>query len=263
MASEEAVTLLLSEVRKLREGQEAMRSAQEETSHKLARSSGRRDAYSFKRKGNENQFRFNQDVEDAFAEVSAGLKKVNPDQLNERGKLGLEKAMEAAEGGTSLIAHRQKLLKLADRSEWGWAVVEEYVEDDLAENSGDEKRMERAELAAGRKIARKRKADGLGRGRSYGRDGNSVVQPMGRGQLQLPLAPPTARPRVAGAAGAAFSCFTCGEPGHMRRECPKRSASTIVYPLNSDILAAGRNMCVDANKGVGAEFIASQGVGNS
>ena len=33
MASEEAVALLLSEVRKLREGQEAMRSAQEETSH--------------------------------------------------------------------------------------------------------------------------------------------------------------------------------------------------------------------------------------
>ena len=94
MASEEAVALLLSKVRKLCEGQEAMRSAQEDTSQKLARSSGCWDAYSFKRKGNENRFHFNQEVEDAFAEVSAGFKKVNPDLLYERGKLGLQKAME-------------------------------------------------------------------------------------------------------------------------------------------------------------------------
>ena len=125
MATEEAVALLLSEVRKLRDGQEAMRSAHEETSQKLARSSGRRDPYTFKRKANENQFCSNQDVEVAFAEVSAGLKKVIPDDLGERGKLGLQKAMSAAEEGTSLIARRQKLLKLADRSEWGWAVMEE------------------------------------------------------------------------------------------------------------------------------------------
>ena len=179
MATEEAVALLLSEVRKLRDGQEAMRSAQEEASQKLARFSGRRDPYTFRRKGNENQFHFNQDVEDAFAEVSTGLQKVNA----ERGKLGLQKAMSAAQEGMSLIARRQKLLKLADRSEWGWAVVDEYVEDDLADVSGDEKRMERAELAAGRKIARKRKAEGLGRGRRYGRGDGSALQPVGEGQL--------------------------------------------------------------------------------
>ena len=125
MTTEEAVALLLSQMRKLRDGQEAMRSAQEETSQKLARSSGRRDPYTFKRKANKNQFCFNQDVEVAFAEVSARLKKVNPDDLGERGKLGLQKAMSAAEEGTSLLARRQKLLKLADRSEWGWAVMEE------------------------------------------------------------------------------------------------------------------------------------------
>ena len=63
------------------------------------------------------------------------------------------------EGVTSLIAQRQKLLKLADRSEWGWAVVEEFVEDDLADDSGDEKRMERAELAAGRSLRSVRQRD--------------------------------------------------------------------------------------------------------
>ena len=39
--------------------------------------------------------------------------------------------------------------------------MEEYIEDDLADDSGDEKRMEHVELAAGRKAAWKRKAKGL------------------------------------------------------------------------------------------------------
>ena len=141
--------------------------------------------------------------------LSAGLKKVNADDQGERGKLGLQKAKSAAEEGMSLIARRQKLLKLADRSEWGWAVVEEYVEDDLAEDSGDVKRIERAELAAGRKIARKRKAEGLGRGRGYGRGDSGALQPVGRRQLQQPLAPPVVRSHLTGAAVSTVSCFTC------------------------------------------------------
>ena len=35
---------------------------------------------------------------------------------------------------------RQKKIRIADRSENGWATVKEYEEDELAENSDDEKR---------------------------------------------------------------------------------------------------------------------------
>ena len=42
---------------------------------------------------------------------------------------------------------RQKLIKIADRSEFGWHTVEEYLEDELA----DEKRLGRAEGRAKRK----------------------------------------------------------------------------------------------------------------
>ena len=42
-------------------------------------------------------------------------------------------------------------LGIADRSEYGWATVEEYLDDELADNSDDEKRMYKAELRAGRK----------------------------------------------------------------------------------------------------------------
>ena len=39
----------------------------------------------------------------------------------------------------------QKLIKLADWSEYGWRTVEEYEEDDLAKDSDDEKRIGKAE----------------------------------------------------------------------------------------------------------------------
>ena len=41
---------------------------------------------------------------------------------------------------------------MADRSEHGWATVKEYLEDELADNSDDEKRMQKAEFRAGRKL---------------------------------------------------------------------------------------------------------------
>ena len=64
----------------------------------------------------------------------------------------IEKAETALQEGEQCIAERQMLLRIADRSEDGWGTVEEYQEDELAENSGDEKRLFRAEQRAGRKI---------------------------------------------------------------------------------------------------------------
>ena len=45
------------------------------------------------------------------------------------------------------------MIKFADQSEAGWAMVEEYKEDALASNSEDEKRMEKAVREADRKVA--------------------------------------------------------------------------------------------------------------
>ena len=47
------------------------------------------------------------------------------------------------------------MIKIADRSEHGWATVKEYEDDELAENSDDEKRLFRAEARAGRKTRQK------------------------------------------------------------------------------------------------------------
>ena len=57
-----------------------------------------------------------------------------------------------------LLMDHRKLIKIADLSEHGWRVVSEYTADELAEDSDNKNRLEKAERAAERK-ARNIKAD--------------------------------------------------------------------------------------------------------
>ena len=49
----------------------------------------------------------------------------------------ISKAKEELNEGISLLNYRQKIVKLADKSEFGWAMVQEYVCDDLADDEAD------------------------------------------------------------------------------------------------------------------------------
>jgi len=69
----------------------------------------------------------------------------------------LQQAAQALEERTRLIRLRQKSIRLADHSEFRWSVVTEYDADELAEDSDDEKKIEKAERAAERKAALARK----------------------------------------------------------------------------------------------------------
>ena len=91
----------------------AQRASQEEAALQVTRSS-RRDPYTFKRKGNENQHAFNDDVEDKLVQVQAHLGRVEAGAEGTRSANALAKAKEAVKEGRQLIARRQKLLKLAD-----------------------------------------------------------------------------------------------------------------------------------------------------
>eukprot|EP00731_Ephydatia_muelleri_P024214 Em0016g485a len=70
---------------------------------------------------------------------------------------GYEKATQEMEAAEALLLNRQKMIKLADRSELGWSVVEEYKADELADNSEDEKKIVRAEKEAERKALKRKK----------------------------------------------------------------------------------------------------------
>ena len=55
----------------------------------------------------------------------------------EKGKI--ERYQEKLAEGKKIILKQQKLLRIADREEDGWEVVECYLSDDLASDSKDEK----------------------------------------------------------------------------------------------------------------------------
>ena len=52
-----------------------------------------------------------------------------------------------------MIAERQKLIKITDRSEQGWK-ADEYERDQVASKGDDEKRIRKAEIAVEKKASR-------------------------------------------------------------------------------------------------------------
>ena len=97
----------------------------------------------FKRKSHEKQHNFNEQVLDKIEAAQKSLSSTPP---------AVDKAKEALKKGEKAIVSRQKLIRIADRSEYGWATVEEYEEDELADGSDDEKRLYKAEMRARRKV---------------------------------------------------------------------------------------------------------------
>ena len=65
----------------------------------------------------------------------------------------VEKAKTSLEEGMTSLKTRQKHIRIADRSEYGWAAVEEYVEDELADGEDDEKRIQRVDFRAGKSLS--------------------------------------------------------------------------------------------------------------
>ena len=223
--SAEAVAELLDGMKKVQEELKIVRQGQEETSLKLARSA-RKETYAFKKRGNELQFRFNEQVVEKMEAAKACLKKL--EVAAPRSEELLERAASEMTQGMELITRRQKMIKFADRSESGWAVVEEYEDDDLADDSEDEKRMEKAERLAEKKLAKKRKLREV-----KAKEVLSTAVVTAGGAPFLSKAPfvepakaaaPKPSPRF-----PMGTCFQCGDAGHWRKECPK--AGAVAYPF--------------------------------
>ena len=112
-------------------------------------------AIEFKRKGNEKQYGFNE-------EVDRHLSRAQEELVSAGGGSPIKRTKEAVEEGTQALANRQKLILLADRSEFGWDVARKYEADELTEDSEDEKKLRKAEKEAQkdaeRRAASRRKA---------------------------------------------------------------------------------------------------------
>ena len=88
------------------------------------------EPYSFKKKSHEEQHKVNQNIDKVLIKAKLELETVSSDSS---ASLAVKKAQNALTGGRKLIAERQKLIKIADRSELGWAVVSEYTADELSD----------------------------------------------------------------------------------------------------------------------------------
>ena len=95
------------------------------------------EPHRFKKRGNEDQYRFNLKVSDAIEEAK--------DAFSAR---QFDKVHASLEKGEKLLTERQKHILLADKSDFGWSLIREYKRNDLAEDSDDEKKIIRAEARA-------------------------------------------------------------------------------------------------------------------
>ena len=198
--------------------------------------------YQFKRKSYEAQHDFNKEVVekmDAVVQLVETMAAAGPstsgsgdDSAEPELSTNLDKAKRALKEGKELVGRRQKLLKIADRSEAGWKVAEEYMKDPVADDSDDEKRIRDAERTVERKIAKEKKGK---RGRGNFRGPRQQYYP---GFVQSAVTPstqslwPSGGPvgRGGGTPRRTGPCFACGQEGHIRQNCPYPAASTWRQP---------------------------------
>ena len=162
--------------------------------------------YKFKRKSNEEQFKVNKKVMEKIDDCDRSLKESE-----------IQQAKENLAEASNILKQRQKVIRIADESEMGWKDVDEYIQSEVASDEEDQKRIPRAQSRA----ARKAKSDRGRRARQYFPYGRSfggprpvvaptatITQPIPTQQQQQP------QQRRSG------TCFSCGEIGHWKFECP-------------------------------------------
>ena len=79
--------------------------------------------YTFRKKGHEKQWRFNKAVDSHMDNALDELKKI-PRSSDEKTTKIMDNVQEELEKGREEIADRQKKIKMADRSEYSWGMVE-------------------------------------------------------------------------------------------------------------------------------------------
>ena len=197
-----------------------IRESQEEAVEKLE-AMRREKPLHFNKKTHEVQHSFNQSVEDRLKGAESSLVKAARLIVDGPAKEAVVRAQQDITKGKELLAHHQKLIRITDRSEFGWVVVAEYEEDDLAVNSDDKRRLEKARQATERKVGAKRRKRWDEEARKEPRLGGGQAHVVASTSLPVP------RPISSGGALAPrppgpIICYQCGETGHVRCTCNRK-----------------------------------------
>ena len=200
-----------------------------------------RSLLEFKSKGNEDQYTFNEKVEELLTQTSKQLEKLSalvaaPDRPHPAVLTATTaKAKKTLDQDITLVTHTQKLIRLADRSEHGWRFVKEYESDTLADDDEDEKRIAKAEKAAKKQFAqaaakmKKSVPKLLSSARvpqfQHYQQSNRQDPWVPRGKTTPPVLPGRSLgPRPLG------PCFRCREMGLLQNACPKMATP---YPYTN------------------------------
>ena len=92
-----------------------VRQGQEDAAAKALKRAKFEKPYTYKRKGNEEQATFNAKLDEKIAEAEVELAEAGPSTSP-----ALQRARDVLKQGRQLLAERQKLIKIAGRSEHGW-----------------------------------------------------------------------------------------------------------------------------------------------
>jgi len=170
---DEKFELLMSELRQMHEKfnksltevKQEVATAQERTakdlSHKLNRTS-----YQFWKKGHEMQYTFNLGVEESILSAQRELEKMA--EAVQSWKESWKKATDYLDEGVSALKTRQKHIKVADCSDYGWGTVQRYQADPLADDSNNKKQLRRADKEAKRDFEESETYNKKIRGRGWG-----------------------------------------------------------------------------------------------
>ena len=150
------------------------------------------ESHKFKKKANEDQFKFNQKLSETLDSAKSAAENSQ-----------LEKVKTSLEEGETLISERQKHILLADKSDYGW---DEYKKHSLADDSDDEKRIFKAESRARTFV------NSLKKKKKSSAPAESTVSSQRR---PIPALVPGFSPRP-----KPGTCFACGKSGHWRASCP-------------------------------------------
>ena len=131
------------------------------------------DMPDFKRKGTKNQCLHNRGVLDEVEPTFVAL-----------GNNDVEQANENLNAGKKLLLKRLKAIKIADREEFGWAVVRHYESDEIASNTEDEKEIGRARRTAATEVKKRQDSSRANSSRQVGQ-AEAVQQVSNKWQKQL------------------------------------------------------------------------------
>ena len=150
------------------------------------------------------------------------------EDLSRSARPALKRIKKILEEGRKLIAGRQKLILLVNRSQHGWDLVKQYEANELAEGSNDERKIRKAEKVAEkeavkRAAAHKKSTRGMRRPALYQRDQRVATWPEPRAPYQ-----PYGGNRSSGNARPVGSCHNFR---HLKYNCMKPRTQSNQYPF--------------------------------